>query len=55
MANANETQRIEEGTIDRMIRELASDLAALVESGDLTDQEANEWMVSKQDQWAQGI
>jgi len=39
-------------TVARMIRELASDLADLVESGDLTETEANEWLASKQDQWA---
>lgn len=39
---------------EQLIRELASDLAALVESGDLTEQEANEWMVAKQDQWLAG-
>ena len=39
---------------ERMLRELLSDLADLVESGDLTEQEANEWLVSKQDQWFGG-
>lgn len=37
---------------EQMLRELASDLADLVESGDMTDQEANEWYNSKADQWA---
>ena len=37
---------------EQMLRELASDLADLVESGDLTDQEANEWFNAKADQWA---
>jgi hypothetical protein len=36
---------------ERNLRELASDLANLVESGDLTDQQANEWYNSKADQW----
>ena len=40
------------GTRERMIRELASDLADMVESGDMTEEEANEWLVHKQDQWA---
>jgi len=39
---------------ERMLRELSSDLADLVESGDLTEQEANEWLVRKQDQWFGG-
>jgi hypothetical protein len=36
---------------EQMLRELASDLANLVESGDMTDQEANEWYNAKADQW----
>lgn len=38
---------------ERMLRELASDLADLVASGDMTAEQANEWMIAKQDQWAQ--
>lgn len=38
-------------TRERMLRELASDLADLVASGDMTDTQANEWYVSKADQW----
>lgn len=37
---------------EQMLRELASDLADLVESGDLTEGEANEWYNVKADQWA---
>jgi hypothetical protein len=37
---------------DQMLRELASDLADLVSSGDMTEAEANEWMSSKADQWS---
>ena len=37
---------------EQLLRELASDLARLVESGDLTDEQANEWYNSKADQWA---
>ena len=37
---------------EQMLRELASDLANLVESGDLTDQQANEWYNDKSDQWS---
>lgn len=37
---------------EQMLRELASDLADLVESGDMTDTEANEWHAAKADQWA---
>lgn len=46
-----EFQLAQEQRIERMVRELASDLAGLVEAGDLTDEQANEWLVSKQDQW----
>lgn len=45
------TQR-QDARREQMLRELASDLADLVESGDLTDQQANEWYNSKADQWA---
>jgi len=38
---------------EQMLKELASDLADLVASGDMTDMEANEWYNSKADQWAQ--
>ena len=37
---------------EQMLRELASDLADLVESGDMTAAEANEWLACKADQWA---
>lgn len=36
---------------ERMLRELASDLADLVVSGDLTAEQANDWLASKADQW----
>lgn len=39
---------------EQMVRELASNLADLVESGDLTEDQANEWLASKQDQWFGG-
>lgn len=39
---------------ERNLRELAQELASMVEAGDITEQEANEWMVSKQDQWFGG-
>lgn len=39
---------------EQMIRELASDLADLVATGDLTDKQANEWLIAKQDQWFGG-
>jgi len=47
-----EFQTIQDGTRERMLRELASDLADLVRSGDMTDTEANEWFNMKADQWA---
>ena len=37
---------------EQMLRELASDLADLVEAGDLTSEQANEWYNAKADQWA---
>ena len=40
---------------ERMMRELQSDLADLVRSGDLTETEANEWANAKADQWARGL
>lgn len=36
----------------QMLRELASDLADMVSTGDLTDMEANEWINSTADRWA---
>tara|TARA_Y100001937_G_C7087374_1_gene315991 strand:+ start:740 stop:943 length:204 start_codon:yes stop_codon:yes gene_type:complete len=37
--------------IERMIRELQSDLCDLVRLGEITDIEANEWVNMKADQW----
>lgn len=37
---------------EQMLRELASDLADMVESGDMTDTQANEWLARKADHWA---
>jgi hypothetical protein len=37
---------------EQMLRELASNLADLVEAGELTDTQANEWLASKADQWS---
>lgn len=48
-------QKLEEGTIARMMRELQSDLADLVESGDMTAEEANEWANAKAEQWKGGV
>jgi hypothetical protein len=42
----------QEARREQMLRELASDLADLVASGDLTDLQANEWYNDKADQWA---
>jgi hypothetical protein len=47
----NDFQKIQDGTRERMLRELASDLSDLVASGDMTDVEVNEWFNSKADQW----
>jgi hypothetical protein len=40
---------------EQMLRELMSNLADMVESGDLTDTQANEWYNMKADQWNQGL
>lgn len=39
---------------ERMLRELSSDLADLVEAGEITELEANEWLACKADQWFGG-
>lgn len=39
---------------ERMMRELQSDLAAMVEAGDLTADQANEWANMKAEQWSGG-
>jgi hypothetical protein len=36
---------------EQLLKELASDLNDLVESGDMTANEANEWFNTKADQW----
>jgi hypothetical protein len=51
----SQEQRAEEATIARMLRELASDMADLVAAGEMTDEEANEWVNRKADQWAFGL
>ena len=38
---------------EQMLRELASDLADLVESGDMTQEQANQWYSDKADQWTE--
>jgi hypothetical protein len=50
---AKQMQNRFEARREQMLKELASDLADLVASGDMTDMEANEWYNSKADQWAQ--
>lgn len=49
-----EFQTMNDQRRERMLRELASDLADLVRSGDMTEAEANEWYNRKADQWADG-
>jgi len=46
-----EFTKIQDQTRERMLRELMSDLADLVASGDMTSEQANEWYNSKADQW----
>ena len=38
---------------EQMLRELVSDMADLVATGDLTEEQANEWVASKADQWSE--
>jgi hypothetical protein len=40
---------------EAMLKELSSNLADMVEAGDMTDMQANEWYNMKADQWAQGL
>lgn len=47
--------KTEETKIARMIRELTSDMCDLVASGDMTAEQANEWVNAKADQWAHGL
>jgi hypothetical protein len=49
-----ELEKLAQQRVERMLRDLASDLADLVSSGDITEQEANEWLASKQEQWLGG-
>jgi polyhydroxyalkanoate synthesis regulator phasin len=51
---AAELQKIEDARIARMVREIQSDMADLVASGDMTAEEANEWVNRKADQWMVG-
>lgn len=44
-----------EQMVARMMKELQSDLADMVERGELTEEQANEWANMKADQWAQGV
>jgi hypothetical protein len=53
MSNAD-FDKINDATIARMIRELQSDLADMVEAGDITAEQANEWVNDKADQWMNG-
>lgn len=46
-----EMDRAADETYARRLRELASDLADRVASGDLTEEEANAWLGAKQDLW----
>jgi polyhydroxyalkanoate synthesis regulator phasin len=55
MTNTTGNEARETATMARMMRELQSDLADLVASGDLTPEQANEWANMKADQWAQGL
>ncbi len=47
----NDFNRMNDQRRERMLRELASNLADLVASGDMTEAQANEWYNDKADQW----
>lgn len=51
----NDMNRTKDARIAQMMKELQSDLADLVEAGELTDEQANEWANDKADQWAGGL
>lgn len=53
--NTAEFHLMQDQKRERMLRELASDLADLVRSGDMTDQQANDWYNAKADQWSGGL
>lgn len=53
--NMDHATRFEDSAIARMLRELSSNLADAVASGDMTETEANEWFNMKADQWARGL
>jgi hypothetical protein len=46
-----EIQRIEEGDIERKIRNLQFEMASLVLVGEMTHKEANAWVEHKIEQW----
>jgi len=47
-----EFDRLHQQRLDRLYAELSQIVAELVASGDLTEEEANQWLVDKQNQWA---
>jgi polyhydroxyalkanoate synthesis regulator phasin len=55
MTNTINMARNEELKIERMLRELQSDMADLVASGEMTPEQANQWVNDKADQWANGL
>ena len=47
-----EFNKMQDQRYSRMMRELQNSLRDLVQSGDITAQQANEWANYKADQWA---
>ena len=43
--------QIQDARREQMLHELASDMADLVRTGDMTPEEANQWVADKADQW----
>ena len=44
-----------ETTAERVMRELQIDLSHMVQAGDISEQEANEWANMKSEQWKDGV
>ncbi len=49
-----EFEKMQAQRYDRKLADLAGELGTLLQNGDISTQEANTWMVFKQEQWAAG-
>ena len=50
----HDKHRANQARKEQLLHELASDLADMVEAGDITEAQANQWLADKQDQWFGG-